>query len=673
MGSDIGVEHKRKSFAEGNHDGTIAAAWERFLGGDNIPGNAVRGMVETSWRRCLKEGVDPVKSRASVTFDEDELDKLRQRNEDLIWAAKPTMAQARAFLSESQTLMILTDPNGAVLWVEGDPGARVRSEDIQLVPGAVWDESITGTNAIGTALVSQQPIQIFASEHFCEGIKRWSCSATVIHDPYDGRTLGVLDISGLSGSHNRHCLALAVTGAGRIEGRLASLDMKRRGRLLDVALNDASRWASCGLVLFDHRGRLVRANEDADSYLKGKGLDLGVLEPSFVSSAMRGELDLHSDKSWISSDRFEPVVEKNERLGTLLVLPALRRSSSQSPRDRTHRDPPKDPFSAIVGESDVIRTVKQKARRLARVPVPVLILGPTGTGKEVFARALHMASEHRSGPFVPINCGAMTRELLASELFGYAEGAFTGARRGGMMGKFEAANGGTLFLDEIGEMPLELQAHLLRVLEEGEIYRLGETRARKIHIRLLAATNRNLRDEVGQGRFRMDLFYRLAVMTLRLPSLIERRDDIPRLVHHFIETIRKDYNLSTITPAPEVLHALNTYEWPGNIRELRNVIEGMALLSDDGELGFEDLPPEITSSESVTTHISEVTPPQQVSPRGEIAESERDAIVNAIAMEKGNLTRSAARLGIAKSTLYEKMKRYNVDRVSAIRMHESRK
>jgi DNA-binding NtrC family response regulator len=206
---------------------------------------------------------------------------------------------------------------------------------------------------------------------------------------------------------------------------------------------------------------------------------------------------------WVRPDWLEPVVERDERLGTILALPgrAAPRPPQGPPTSRPPPQPPArttrsrdgDPFAAIVGESAVLRQVKGQASRLARLPVPVLLLGPTGAGKEVFARALHEAGPRGAGPFVPLNCGAMTRDLLASELFGHAEGAFTGARRGGMAGKFEAANDGTLFLDEIGEMPLDLQAHFLRVLEDGVVYRVGEHKPRRVAVRVVAATNRDLR------------------------------------------------------------------------------------------------------------------------------------------------------------------------------------
>jgi transcriptional regulator of acetoin/glycerol metabolism len=652
---------------EAGGERAVMNAWERFLSGDDLPDNAVRRMVEDSWRRCLDTGVSPGQCSAPVVVDEDGMRSLQQRHRDLIEAAKPVMAHARDFLSESGTMMILTDPNGVILWVEGDPGAKYDGHDVRLIPGALWDESASGTNAIGTALASGQPIQICAAEHYCEGVKRWTCSASVIRDPFDGGVLGALDISGLSGNHNTHCLALAVAGAGRIETRLTSIEMERRARLLDITFNQGARWGESGLVVFDRRGRMVRANENAGLFFDSVGLDMKVCNDL---GAKLGAGRLESRKAnlpgWLKTDWIEPVLEREEHLGTILAIPPSRRWASFSAPAAEPVAAARDAFDKIVGASETIAKVKSRARQLAKLHLPVLLLGPTGAGKEVFAHALHVAGARAKGPFVPLNCGSMTRDLLASELFGFADGAFTGAKRGGMSGKFEAANGGTLFLDEIGEMPLELQAHFLRVLEDGEVYRVGENRPRKVQVRVIAATNRDLRDEVAQGRFRMDLFYRLAVTILRLPALAEHRDDIPLLARHFVEMTAAAHKLKSKTLDPRVIDALVAYSWPGNVRELRNVIEGMTLLAEGDRLTLDDLPPELSFGGAFVGVESAAPPVSDAAPL-RLADRERQAIIAAIEAEHGNLTRVAARLGIAKSTLYEKVKRHGISRIAAER------
>ncbi|NTV09561.1 MAG: sigma 54-interacting transcriptional regulator, partial [Zoogloea sp.] len=300
------------------------------------------------------------------------------------------------------------------------------------------------------------------------------------------------------------------------------------------------------------------------------------------------------------------------------------------------------------------------ARQLARSRAPVLLLGETGVGKEVFAQGLHAASPVKDGPFVALNCGGLSRELLASELFGYCDGAFTGARRGGMMGKIEAANGGSLFLDEIGEMPVDLQPQLLRVLEQGEIYRLGENTPRKVRFRLIAATNRKLREEVAEGRFRMDLFYRVAVTSVNIPPLRERRGDIRELALHFLARFTAEHGLGRRHLAAATLARLEAYSWPGNVRELRNVIESMLLTSQDEVLHEERLPAELLDGPG-TPAPGALLPADTATGGRRLEGAERKLIEEAIASAGGNLTRAARELGIAKSTLYLKLRKYGLD------------
>jgi len=314
---------------------------------------------------------------------------------------------------------------------------------------------------------------------------------------------------------------------------------------------------------------------------------------------------------------------------------------------------------------------------LAHSRVPVLLLGETGTGKEEFAQGIHQASPFREGPYVALNCGGLSRDLLASELFGYVDGAFTGARRNGLVGKVEAANGGTLFLDEIGEMPLDLQPHLLRVLEQGEIYRLGESTPRKVNFRLVAATHRDLRRDVADGRFRMDFYYRVAVTSIRIPALRDRKGDIGLLARHFAKRFCALHELKSRRLDEALVAHLESYAWPGNVRELRNVIESMLLTSLVSMTCHRSLrtrwrpttrPP---VRQSLRTRWRPTTrPPVRHSasddaPAGtafSISESEANLIRRAITATRGNLTRAARELDIAKSTLYQKIKQYGLKR-----------
>ena len=297
-----------------------------------------------------------------------------------------------------------------------------------------------------------------------------------------------------------------------------------------------------------------------------------------------------------------------------------------------------------------------RAQRLAATQMPVLLLGETGCGKEEFARGMHGDTRR---PFVALNCGGLSRDLLASELFGYAEGAFTGARKGGMSGKIEAADGGTLFLDEIGELPLDMQPHLLRVLERGELYRLGENTPRQVHFRLISATHRDLRQDMADGRFRTDLYYRIAVTSLRLPPLRQRPGDIEKLARHFLPHFRSLSGQGPCEIAPSALQALRAYSWPGNVRELRNLIECTVLLCNGAVITVDDLPADFL--DALAQEAAAPTTADSAQPLS-LPEGEKQMIRQAVDACGGNISRAARTLQIAKSTLYAKMSRYGISR-----------
>jgi transcriptional regulator with PAS, ATPase and Fis domain len=347
------------------------------------------------------------------------------------------------------------------------------------------------------------------------------------------------------------------------------------------------------------------------------------------------------------------VIANGERIGTSVVL-AVSSARGAKPSRAAATARIDDSFDAVVGPSAALREVVGRARMLAPARAPIVILGETGVGKELFARGLHAAANEGRGPFVALNCAGLARDLLASELFGYAEGAFTGARRGGAAGKIEAAQGGTLFLDEIGEMPTDLQGHLLRALEQGEIYRVGENQPRKVQFRLISATNRELRDEVTAGRFRMDLYYRVAVTSLRIPPLRERPEDIEPLAEHYLRLFAGQRRAGPRALSPEARDALYAYRWPGNVRELRNVMESVGLMTTEDVVAWADLPDDIRMAVTSAPHSERAAPPLPAG--GNLRGAEAEAIRAAMRLERGNLTGAARRLGIAKSTLYAKIR-----------------
>jgi transcriptional regulator of acetoin/glycerol metabolism len=657
------VEYKteRQVFANPGNDAAVMAAWERFLAGSGPSSDALRGLIEGSWQRCRASQVDPAKRGGPAPVSESKLESLKDQHRELFEAAAPIMACARDFLAETGAIMALADTSPLILTMEGDSHTLHFAEDIHLLPGVAWSESVCGTNAIGTALALGHPVQIHSAEHYCVGVKRWTCSANVIRHPQDGEILGVIDVSGLSETYSRQSMALVVTAASRIESRLTLREMERRYQLLEVALPHWSGGTD-GVVLFDHRGYPIKANENGQAALAALGADLDLAAPHRIP-ALGLDGDGQSLPLWVRPEWLAPVLRRGERLGTLLMIPLPRIGRSRvgggerSPvpsrsEERQPRLAKSGRFAKLItGDAGLLEAIR-KASHLARSRVPVLLLGATGVGKEEFAQGIHQVSPFHDGPYVALNCGGLSRDLLASELFGYIDGAFTGARRGGLIGKIEAANDGTLFLDEIGEMPLDLQPHLLRVLEQGEIYRLGESAPRKVNFRLIAATHRDLRQDVEDGRFRMDLYYRVAVTSIRIPALRDRKGDIGLLARYFVERFCKLHELKPYRLDEAIIARLEHYAWPGNVRELRNVIESMVLMSDHPVLGVEDLPLDF---------MAEVAGDEAgASAAFRLSESEADLIRRAIAATHGNLTRAARELDIAKSTLYQKIKQYDL-------------
>jgi DNA-binding NtrC family response regulator len=306
-------------------------------------------------------------------------------------------------------------------------------------------------------------------------------------------------------------------------------------------------------------------------------------------------------------------------------------------------------FDNILGEANLIREAVLLARKVAVTDATVLLMGETGTGKEIFAQAIHQGSKRNQKPFVALNCSALNKELLESELFGHKEGAFTGASKD-KKGLMEEADTGTIFLDEIGEMHIELQAKLLRVLETREFIKVGDTRSIRVDVRIIAATNKNLLNEVEGGRFRKDLYYRLNAFTIIMPSLRERKSDIPLLANHFLKLFAEKTNPNVKSISRDFMDALKKHEWKGNIRELKNIIERSLIVTNGTELSFEDLPLEFSINDSKNNILSAF----------DLASVEKLHIQRVLNHTKHNKMETARLLNIGISTLYRKMEEYNI-------------
>lgn len=651
----------RHLFSNPENEPKVRESWERFLSGQECYHDALRSHVEESWKRCINANVDPSISKAPDPLSGQSFAVLRHQHKDLIEACKPVMLMASDFLSETGTVMALTDQRGVVLGVEGDVRAMTAAEKIHFMPGADWNEFMTGTNAVSSALALGQPVQIHSEEHFCEGIKRWTCSAAVIRDPVRGDVLGVIDVSGLNRSYSRHALSLAVTAANRVESFLGKREMEFRYRLIESSIARFAAGDGSGVILVDRHGLPIKLNEHAPAILAAMGHSLDTNKPSRISGICGiGREIVAEDEDlpdWLNPEWVEPIFDNGERVGSAVRLPP-KTARNRSRITVVAAESKANEFPRAKGNSPELSQSIDKAVQLAKSRVPILLLGETGVGKEVFARAIHAASRMKDGPFVALNCGGLSRELLASELFGHVDGAFTGARRGGVAGKIEAAEGGTLFLDELGEMPLDLQPHFLRVLEDGCIYRLGDTTPRQVRFRLVAATNRDLRQEVAEGRFRMDLFYRVSVTSVRIPALRDRSGDVRELAQAFLQELCEAHEVPEKTFDPAVLARFEQYDWPGNVRELKNAVESLVLTVVGPVIEVNDLPEEFHFD---AADIETEAPGDVTSNLSGLARSEFEQICKVLRETSGNATLAAKQLGIAKSTLYLKLKKYSLD------------
>ena len=317
-------------------------------------------------------------------------------------------------------------------------------------------------------------------------------------------------------------------------------------------------------------------------------------------------------------------------------------------------------FTNIIGTSQAMQYVFTCMQKVVETESTILILGSSGTGKELVAKAIHYNGPRKEKPFIAINCGAIPEDLLESELFGHVKGAFTSAVAD-KFGKFEAANGGTIFLDEIGDMPLHLQMKLLRVLQEHEIERVGSTKKIRLDVRLISATNVNLQQKVRSGEFREDLYYRLNVIPIHLPSLKERRGDIPQLARYFMEKICKEMNRPVMTISDDAMIAFEAYEWPGNVREMENIIERTVALTDGELINLGDLPPDIAGNQTQGVTIPKKLPTEGIDLNQVVAELEKELIGQALIAGNGVKARAAELLNINRTTLVEKMKRLKIN------------
>ncbi len=664
--------------------------WSRFTATlkstDKNHNYSVRPEILDSWLRCDQAKVNPLDDRIHHKLDNASLQTMLQKNRELITIAKPFMDNLYQFVAGSGFVVVLTDVRGYIMEILGDEDTLTNPMTVSFFQGASWSEVEAGTNAIGTTLFTKNPIQVSGSEHYCRKHHCLTCSAAPIFDGR-GTLIGILNVSGKSTAAHLHTLGMVVAAAEAIMAQLSIRKKNKELRVINNRLTNIFNTMSDGVIMVDGNGVISELNPVAKKILgfashKSENA-LGVQVESILGSAnsfvkrmlMCKEsctdteimLDIGNEIShfWASG---EPVTDEQGIVtGGVIILRPIKRI--QNLVNKFSGNYGTLQFSDIVGESKSILEAVRIASLAATSIANVLLQGESGTGKEIFAQAIHNRSDRRAGPFIAVNCGAIPRELIGSELFGYTEGAFTGAKRGGKAGKFELACGGTLFLDEIGDMPLEQQVALLRVLQERKVNRIGSDKVIPVDVRVICATNKNLIKEVEKGTFRKDLYYRLDVISITIPPLRERSEDIISLFNYFLE--KQDNHCRNFTVSAEVIERIVRYDWPGNVRELQNVVERIVSLTEGRMVTLGNLPKEICEWQPTITasvngmyanHTAVTSFSWREERRFQVEEQERQEILEQLSNHRGNVSLTARCLGVSRNTLYRKMKQYEICR-----------
>ncbi len=536
-------------------------------------------MLVRDWSRCRTLGVNPG-MREGILLPEAEYNNALATSRFIIEKSEPILNKVSNLLTGVPGILILADSMGTILYVIGDSSVRLRAaEDSGLVEGARWLESFAGTNGIGTAIAQKEAVHVYSNEHFCEGWHQWSCAATPILDPFTEEIIGVVDFTTFDKDYREDAIGLTYSLSGHIKAELRLQLELERMQLIHSFSDYSSRYPADGIVVMDHMGRIVRSSpgidpSECDLFLRNKG-DKG--QPKKVQQV------------------YLPGTERE--IGSLLVVHRTKPVTVSLPTESTQIHCVAT-FGEFVTANGTLKLIMERVSKVIPSDINVLLIGETGTGKEIVANYIHAHSKRHTGPFVAVNCGAISKELFESKFFGYERGAFTGADPRGRKGVFECADDGTLFLDEVGEMPLGIQAALLRVLETGRFNRVGSEKELATNCRIVAATNRSLSDEIARGTFRADLYYRLGVAKFEIPPLRERTEDIPVLIQRTMVSLCRKHDLSPSDISEEAMELLTGYSWPGNGREIRNVIES-AMICGGGAISVQDLPMNIKYSQKL--------------------------------------------------------------------------
>ncbi|EJV65125.1 sigma-54-dependent Fis family transcriptional regulator [Bacillus sp. FSL M7-0884] len=606
--------------------------WKKFVDEGVLDSNRINERISESWYRCKQANVNPHMNKGQKILSSNIFQNQKKKSEIFLDIAIPQIQNMRKTIDELQMMALLIDPDGYVLSLSGNQQTLKRAKHINFIEGVKWTEAAVGTNAIGTALQIEEAIMISGTEHYSVASHSWSCAAAPIHND-DGKLIGVLDFSCPIEFSHPYMLGMVTSIAHAIERecsiRVHQNELHLIHRFLDVIDSDEQ------VVICNHRDVIVSASkkvrERVSNWSRMKLEDL-------MQNGLKSKLEV-------------PVYSNDRMIGKCIYVKENKQGNvfSTSPYINGIT------FPGVIGTSNAFQHTLEEIKLVSPTDASVYVCGETGVGKEYVARAIHENSPRKNGPFIAVNCGSLPKELMESELFGYAEGAFTGARRQGYKGKFEQADGGTIFLDEIGEVPPEMQVALLRVLQERTVTPIGSSKEVPVNIRIITATHKDLLRLVEEGKFRQDLYYRLHVYPLYVPSLIERKEDIPYFIQHFCE--RKNWNVVFPT---SICNQFSQHKWPGNIRELLNVLERIYILSQGREICEKQISFLLQTMMGNQHQLALQTENQTEHTLNFREKIQRDSMVEALEKTNGNVSLAAKLLDVPRSTFYKRMQKYKL-------------
>ncbi len=623
---------------------------------------SLRREIEASHERCRQFGVNPEDRgrRDHKCLSPEELSQRLADNRYFLDIAVAQIKDLYQFVAGAGFVVNIADKKGYILHILGDPHLLNKMAKGNCSPGYRWTEKDVGTSVISLSLARGIPVQINDDEHFCRRGHGSTCSASPVFDS-EGQIMGIIALSGVAKKVHPHTLGMVITAASAIENQLrikkASTELMLKNNYMEAIIDSIDS----GVMAVDKNGIINQVNSQGrqifqwEALLEGKPHTTFFEDQIILKDLMQPGFEFVDREVTIKSPSraiqlictARPIFDARDQMqGSIIIFNRINRIRKLV--NDMAGSFARFTFNSIIGNSPAIRETRKMAMIAAPQHSTVLLQGETGTGKELFAQAIHNHSERRNHPFIAINCGAIPRELLESELFGYAGGTFTGATKKGRPGKFELADGGTIFLDEIGDMPTDMQVKILRVLQTSEVVRIGEHKPILVDVRIIAATHADLKRAVAWQNFREDLFYRLNVFPISIPPLRERPEDIMLLSGHFLDRCSVIMTKQGIRFSQEAEAVLENYPWPGNVRELENVIERAVNLADSNRIVPENLGLENMGS------------PKKRLAGTRLAELEKQAILETLEEYDFNCSKACKTLGISRATLYNKIKKYQL-------------